>query len=277
MPGESLGAALAEAERLAGEGIGALLTCLGESVTEKSEAGEVCAHYLGVIREVAERRLDAQVSLKLTHLGLDFDPAGTAERLLRIARAVRERGSIVWIDMEQSRCVEPTLDLFKKIRAECDNVGVCLQSYLRRTPSDVDSLGPGASHIRLVKGAYHEPRGAAHPRKRDVDEAYLKLARRLLLDPSRDGAITGIATHDGRIIAKIVALAREMKMPGRTFEFEMLYGINPQQQRRLAREGHRVRVLISYGERWFAWYARRLAERPANVLFVLRSLFGRQG
>ena len=273
MPGASLEAALAEAETLGGAGIGALLTCLGESVSEASDAEKVCRHYLEVIDRVSERRLDAQLSVKLTHLGLDLEPGQARERLVRVASRAQEHGSFVWIDMEQSRYVDPTLSLFREARSRCRNVGVCVQSYLRRTPADLETLKHLAPHIRLVKGAYREAPEVAYPRKRDVDAAYARLARWLMLECRDNGSWVGIATHVDRLISRSIAMAAELGVPKKAYEFEMLYGINRRAQSELARRGHRVRVLISYGDHWFPWYMRRLAERPANMLFLLRSLF----
>jgi proline dehydrogenase len=271
MPGESVEAALAEAGALAGRGIGTLLTRLGENVTAASQAEEACRHYLDVIQTISQRVLDAELSVKLTHLGLDVGASDAGHRLLRLARAAREQGRLVWIDMEQSRYVDPTLEIYRRTQEECGNVGVCLQAYLYRTPSDVESLKALTPNIRLVKGAYREPHSLACPRRRDVDAAYLRLARQLMLESGRNGGRIGIATHDGRIIAQTTALARELNVPRQAVEYEMLYGINRGGQRKLAGEGYPVRVLISYGEQWFPWYVRRLAERPANVMFLLRN------
>ncbi len=273
MPGTTVEAALAEAERLGSQGIATLLTCLGENVADLSEAGKVCRHYLDVIDKVSEHGLDAHLSVKLTHLGLDLDHQCAWEHVRRIARKAKERGSFVWIDMEQSRYVEPTLSLFRKIRGECDNVGVCLQACLYRTPADSDSLRSVAPHVRIVKGAYREPPDVAYPRKRDVDEAFFRLARGLMLECKNNGAWVGIATHDMGLVSRAIALAREQEIPRQAYEFEMLYGIHRRAPIELTRGGHRVRVLISYGEHWFPWYMRRLAERPANVLLLLRCLF----
>jgi len=276
MPGTSVESALQEAAALQARGIGTLLTCLGENVTRREEAEAVCSHYLAVIDSIASRRLDAHVSVKPTHLGLDLSPPRAADLLLCLAQAAGRHGQLVWIDMEQSRYVDATLSVFRAVHARADNVGVCVQSYLRRTPADLDVLRPFAPHIRLVKGAYREPTAIAFPRKRDVDRAYEDLARRLIADAGHNGAVVGIGTHDDRLIDRMAARAREAGLPAGVCEFEMLYGINRRAQDRLARDGHRVRVLISYGDHWFPWYVRRLAERPANILFVLKSLF-RQG
>ncbi len=272
MPGTSVESALQEAAALQSRGLGTLLTCLGENVTRLEAAEKVCEHYLGVIDTIAARHLDAHVSVKLTHLGLDLSPPRAADLILRLAQRAAPHGQIVWIDMEQSRYVDATLSVFRAARARVRNVGVCVQTYLRRTPADLDVLRPVTPHIRLVKGAYREPAALAFPRKRDVDQAYLDLAGRLIADARDTGAVVGIGTHDDRLIDRVAAMALAAGLPPASCEFEMLYGINRRTQERLARAGHRVRVLISYGDHWYPWYVRRLAERPANVLFVLKSL-----
>ncbi len=274
MPGTTAEAALAEAEKLRQRNIQSLLTCLGENVHTLPEAEEVCNHYLGVIDKITERNLDAQISLKLTHLGLDLGFAGTLDRFVRIARRAKDHGNFVWIDMEASSYVDRTLDLFRKARQQYDNVGLCLQAYLYRTRADLESMRSLAPHIRLVKGAYNESPDVALPNKRDVDGELMKLAQQLLQDCAQNQALVAIASHDPAIVSRTKALVQELHTPRQAYEFEMLYGINRETQHLLAREGHPVRVLISYGEHWFPWYMRRLAERPANLLFALKHLFG---
>jgi proline dehydrogenase len=178
----------------------------------------------------------------------------------------------MWIDMEESRYVDATLDVYRRVKTEWANVGVCLQAYLRRTAGDLETLFPLAPAIRLVKGAYNEPAEVAFPRKRDVDANYFKLAVRLLSEAMRQRAKPVFGTHDLRLIAKIREAAAALGLVGGAYEFHLLYGIRAAAQRSLAAEGVGVRVLISYGSAWFAWYMRRLAERPANVWFVVRNL-----
>ena len=273
MPGTTADAALAEAERLGAQKIRSMLTNLGENVRDRAEAEQVCGHYLDLLKRIASRKLDTQISVKPTHLGLDLDPLTCQELILRLVRAAKERSNFIWIDMEGSPYVQRTLDLFRETRRSHDNVGICLQAYLYRTPSDVDSLEPLNPRIRLVKGAYREPENVAYPKKREVDRAYRSLASRLMSRNGNQGPSVAIATHDPRILANLRALARERSLDKNAYEFQLLYGIGRETQRRLADEGEPVRVLISYGENWFPWYMRRLAERPANILFVLRSLF----
>jgi len=273
MPGEELSAALEAARRFSAAGIGTVLTQLGENVTSLAEAEKVHLHYLDVLRDIQRAALPAQVSVKLTQLGLDVDP-GACERALRsLAGRAAESGSTLWIDMEDSRYTDATLDLFRKVRPAQPNVGVCLQAYLRRTPGDLATLLPLEPAIRLVKGAYAEPAELAFPKKSDVDAAYYDLAAQLLERAAHGAARPVFGTHDLALVARIRARAAELRVPPRTCEFHLLYGIREQDQRALAADGEAVRVLISYGSAWFAWYMRRLAERPANVWFVLKNLF----
>jgi proline dehydrogenase len=181
----------------------------------------------------------------------------------------------VWIDMESSPYVDATLELYRNLRQRYSNVGVCLQAYLLRTAEDMDSLLPMGPAIRLVKGAYLEPASVAFPRKADVDENFFSLSAKLLSKEARTAGVRSvIATHDVSLIHRVEALARAEKLTGADFQFVMLYGIQRAEQLRLARDGWRSGVLISYGTFWFPWYMRRLAERPANVGFVIRNLLG---
>jgi proline dehydrogenase len=272
MPGESLDAALLAAGRLTPEGIGAVLTKLGENVSTLEEAAGVRDHYLDVLGKVSALPVPGEISVKLTQLGLDVDRAWCERALGALVSRAGERGSFVWIDMEDSRYTAVTLDVFRRARETSPSVGLCLQAYLRRTPRDLDSLLQLSPAIRLVKGAYAEPPAVAYPRKRDVDAAYEALAGRLLEAASRGGVRPVFGTHDMRLVARIRERARALGIPPRRHEFHQLYGIAQREQRALAGAGEAVRVLISYGAAWFAWYMRRLAERPANVWFVLRNL-----
>ncbi len=271
MPGEDLAAALDAAAQFAAAGIGTVFTQLGEQVTTRTEAEGVRQHYLDVLARLRERGLPTQLSVKLTHLGLDADRDACLANLRALASRAAETGNFLWIDMEESRYTDVTLDFFRQVRAERSNVGVCLQAYLRRTPADLEALLPLAPAVRLVKGAYNEPPDLAFPRKRDVDAQYLTLAERLL-EHTGAGALPVYGTHDMAMIARIRERAAARGVAPRTYEFHMLYGIRTVEQRGLAAAGFAVRVLISYGTAWFAWYMRRLAERPANLWFVLRNL-----
>ena len=273
MPGEEIDAALGAAAELARTGIGTVLTQLGEQVTTPAAAAAVRNHYLGLLAQIRERRLSAQLSVKLTHLGLDVDRETCSRDVGTLAARAAEAGSFLWIDMEESRYVDAALELFQRARAKQDNIGLCLQAYLRRTPVDLDRLVPLAPAIRLVKGAYAEPPSVAFPRKRDVDSSYFTLAARLLEHAARGRVHPMFGTHDLRLIGRIRQRAAALGVARCAYEFHMLYGIKAAEQRALADEGCAVRVLISYGSAWFPWYMRRLAERPANVWFVVRNLF----
>lgn len=271
MPGEDLESALRATQDLAALKVGTVLTELGEQVTNRVEAEQVRDHYLMVLGEVRKRGLPAQVSIKLTHLGLESDPDACLANLRALCAKAAETENFVWVDMEESRYVDVTLGLFRKIRAERTNVGVCLQAYLHRTHADLESLLPLGPAIRLVKGAYNEPASVAFPSKRDVDAQYYTLAGTLLENVPR-GARPVFGTHDIPLIARIQARAGSLGVSPKGYELHMLYGIRASEQKNLAAAGAAVRVLISYGSAWFAWYMRRLAERPANVWFVLRNI-----
>jgi proline dehydrogenase len=272
LPGERVEDALAASRELAAAGIGAMPSRLGENVTEAAEATSVAEHYAGVLQLMRGAGLPGSLSVKPTQLGLDLDAELCYRNLGRIMDASDGSG-IIWIDMESSAYVDRTLELFRRARAAHKNVGVCLQAYLRRTPADLDSLLPLGPAIRLVKGAYSESAGIAYPAKRDVDDAYVALTEKLFSKESlAAGARPAIATHDPKIIARAIELANSGGVAKSQFEFQMLYGIQREAQRQLARDGFQVSALISYGTHWFPWYMRRLAERPANVWFVLKNL-----
>ena len=276
MPGETLEEALAAAADLGRQGMGTLLTQLGENVTDRAEAEAVRSHYLEALERIRERRLDAEVSVKLTQLGLDLESDLARDSLGAIAERARSLGGRVWIDMEGTAYTDATLDLYRRVQRDHPNVGVCLQAYLRRTAADVEALLPLGAAIRLVKGAYREPPELAFPRKPDVDESFFTLTCRLLGEEARRAGVwLAIGTHDARLIARIEAFAAAQRLEPAGFEFALLYGIQRGEQARLARAGTSVRVLISYGSHWFPWYMRRLAERPSNVLFALRGMLGR--
>jgi proline dehydrogenase len=274
-PGERAEDALAAAADLKTQGITTILTALGENLTGAEEAEAVTQHYLEVFDKVAASGLDAHISVKPTQLGLDLDRAMCERNLDRLLERAEQRNNFLWIDMEYSRYVDPTLELFRRSRAKSRRIGIALQAYLYRTAKDVESLVPLGPAVRIVKGAYLEPADIAFPKKADVDENFYNLCVRLMApDAQQAGALLHIATHDGPLAERLAAYAREHAVPAGSYEFAMLYGIGVAQQQRLVAEGKRVRVLISYGEYWFPWYMRRLAERPANVWFVVKNLFG---
>ncbi len=275
MPGEQIGDAIRAATELKPQGITTILTRLGENLESAAESEDVTAHYLDVLDRIASAGLDAHISVKPTQLGLDLDPALCERNLARLVARAEERGNFVWIDMESSGYVDRTLTLFRQMRARSPRVGIALQAYLHRTAKDVESLVPLGAAIRIVKGAYLEPPEVAFPDKADVDRNFVALCTRLLAaDARRPGALLHIATHDAAIAGRLAAYIAQEAVPPSAYEFAMLYGIQRGQQARLAAAGTRLRVLISYGEYWFPWYMRRLAERPANVWFVVRTLFG---
>jgi proline dehydrogenase len=274
MPGETVEDALRAAEELRRLGMATVFTKLGENVTDAREADAVAAHYLDVLAKVPQRMLDCQISVKLTQLGLDIDKEQCFRHLRALTAEARQKGNVVWVDMEQHPYVDPTLELYRRVRAEFPNVGVCLQAYLHRTAADLDALVSLGGAVRLVKGAYLEPASVAIPRKADVDANYLALAKRMLAADARAAGFQSVfGTHDPVLIDSIQHHAGATGVPSDAYEFDLLYGIQRGVQERLARTGYRIRVLVAYGDFWFPWYMRRLAERPANVWFVARSMF----
>lgn len=278
MPGETLEAALVAADDLERTGVGTVLTMLGEEVTDAGAAERVAADYRDAARRIASSGLDAELSVKPTHLGIAVVPAVTEATIVELAQGAEARGRKLWIDMEGSAWTDATLGLARRAREASPAIGVCVQANLRRTEADLDALLPLGLSIRLVKGAYLEPTSIAFDRKSDVDASYTRLARRILEHASSSAEADGAApryafgTHDEAIIDDLRAdgLGRVPRC-----EVQMLYGIRPAAQRRLVAAAVPLRVLISYGDAWFAWYMRRLAERPANVGFLLRSLVAR--
>ena len=275
MPGETIDDALRAAQELKRQGINTILTRLGENITRIDEAEEVTQHYFQVLDKVAAAGLDAHVSVKPTQLGLDQDPSLCRRNLERLIERTEQRNNFLWIDMESSPYVEPTIELYKFGRGKSSRIGIAIQAYLFRTEKDVEALIPLGSAIRIVKGAYLEPPDVAFPRKADVDENFFRLCVRLLQpDAVAAGCLLHIATHDMSLVERLTAWITANNIPASAYEFAMLYGIQRGHQSRMAKEGKRLRVLISYGEYWFPWYMRRLAERPANVWFVAKNLFG---
>lgn len=274
MPGESFDDMIGAARVMAGLGVQAVFTRLGEGVKDLAEAEAVLDHYLEGIERVAGLQLACEPSIKLTQLGLDIEQNLAYGHLRALASRAHERGTYLWIDMEQSSYVDVTIELVRRLKSEFPGVGVCLQAYLYRTREDlVDLMGRGIG-IRLVKGAYNEPASAAFPKKAEVDANYLALAQTMLEAGSRaSGARAVFGTHDASLIETIRHHAASTHVSAADYEFHMLYGIQRAEQLRLARDGASVRVLIAYGAYWFPWYMRRLAERPANVWFVAKSVF----
>ncbi len=274
MPGEEVSDALAAARKLQEIGIATVFTRLGENVTDAKEAESVTEHYLGVLDRINSQGLPTEVSVKLTQLGLDLDKELCYANLERINQRAGPK-STVWIDMEASNDVDVTLELFRRAHRHSPKAGVCLQAYLYRTADDLAALIPLGAAIRLVKGAYREPAEVAFPKKKSVDENFFALSKQLLSeDARRAGVRAAIATHDTNLIRRIADYAAAQGLGKDHYEFQMLYGIQRAEQTRLAKGGWKSVVLVAYGSYWFPWYMRRLAERPANVLFVMRNLLG---
>jgi proline dehydrogenase len=278
IPGESVDDALLAAASLKDAGITTLLTQLGENITERSEAEAVVAHYFDLLERIRAANLPAEVSVKLTQLGLDLDRefcyANLAKLIERAAAISPAAHRTLWIDIEQGAYVQRTLEIYAQARKAYPNVGVAIQAYLHRSGKDIAALVAMGAAVRLVKGAYSEPPEIAFPDKKDVDENYFRLAQTLLAPEARShGVRTVLATHDPLLINRLTAWAASQSIPRGDLEFAMLYGIQRAEQVRLAREGYRSDVLISYGSFWFPWFMRRLAERPANIWFVIRNLF----
>src|SRR4030095_3415320 len=274
MPGEHIEDALLAARAQEAQGINTIFTRLGENLTRTDEAEAVTEHYLDVLDRVKAAGLNAQISVKPTQLGLDLDSALCFANLQRLVNRAAETENFICINMESSSHVDPTLDLFRRTRARSPLVGLALQAYLHRTARDIETLLPLGAAIRLVKGAYLESPPVALPRKIDVDQNFYKLACRMLgEDAQRWGTLLHVATHDPSLVDRVSAFIDQRGLPRSAYEFAMLYGIQRPLQQRLVRSGRRLRVLIAYGEYWFPWYMRRLAERPANVWFVGKNLF----
>jgi len=267
MPGESAEDALAAAERLIHDhGITASFTRLGENAIDLAQAAEAAGDYLRLLDRIEELALDAEISVKLTQLGFDQDPAVTATHIERLVDRSAGLGRTCWIDIESTRYVDGTLDLYEAELRRSPNIGLCLQSYLHRTYDDVVRLLPLQPSIRLVKGAYREPRDLVFASKAAIDESFFRLAQHLVHAGARRVVL---GSHDTALIERIEAALGDREM----FEIAMLYGIRADEQRRFAREGYTIRTLISYGPSWYPWFMRRIAEKPVeNTLLALRNL-----
>ena len=269
--GEDLDACLDVLAGLNARGLRANTTLLGEDVRSIEETRAVTDAFRLILDRIAERELRVNVALKLTHLGLLIDEELAFENVAAVVDHAASLGNFIRIDMEQSSLVDATLRIYRRLRESGrDSVGCVLQSYLYRSPADLESLLPLAPNLRLVKGAYLEPADVAHARKQDVDDAYTRLLERALLG----GAYLAIATHDERMIDHAIAFTAEHEIERERFEFQMLYGVRPQLQLSLVARGYNVLVATPYGPEWYPYLMRRLAERPANVLFIARNLRG---
>jgi proline dehydrogenase len=265
--GETLDTAVPVVRELNGRGISASLDLLGESVTSPAEARAAAATVVQIVERIAAERLECNVSVKLTQMGLDLDGALCAENLRRILDRARDVRCFVRIDMESSAHTQRTLDLFERelLPAYRDGVGIVIQSYLRRSAADIERLIGAGARVRLCKGAYKEPAPVAFPRKADVDRSYLELMEQLL----RRGTYPALATHDAVLIAAARRFAEANGIAMSRFEFQMLHGIRRDLQEGLKRAGYNVRVYVPFGTHWYPYLMRRLAERPANIAFIL--------
>ncbi|MBZ5582525.1 MAG: proline dehydrogenase family protein [Acidobacteriia bacterium] len=267
--GSTLDDALAVGRRLNAEGITVTLDHLGESVTSLEEAAAARDVYLRVLPAIRDAGIQGNVSLKLTQFGLDFSYDECKANVERLVNCAAQMKTFVRVDMESSEYTDRTLDLVHDLHARYGSVGVVIQAYLRRSRHDVERLCREGIRVRLCKGAYLEPHTVAFAHKKDVDRSYVELMK-LLMDK---GEYPAIATHDEQVIAETKAYAAERKIARDAFEFQMLYGIRRDLQRQLVAEGYRLRLYVPFGNAWYPYYMRRLAERPANVLFILRNLF----
>ena len=274
MPGERLEDAIAAARELKKQKIESVLTHLGENVSDAAEAEQVAAHYLLVLEKLRSERLQTEISVKPTQLGLDLSRE-LCERNLRRLFAAEDHSKTLWIDMESSGYVDATIDIYRKLLGDYPNAGLCLQAYLHRTASDIEALLYMKPSIRLVKGAYAEAPRVAIQEKTTIDANYFALAQ-TLLHAQASGTIPRVAfaTHDAKLIRGITDFAAAESISRREVEVQMLYGIQRMEQLRLASGGWRSGVLIAYGKYWYAWFLRRLAERPANIWLLFRNLTG---
>jgi len=270
--GETLDECVTVLRRLNEAGLHANTTLLGEAVSDPAHAARVTDEYERILDRIAAEELRANVALKLTHLGLSFDPQLAYTNLERVVTHAGGVGAFIRIDMEQSEYLDPTLEIYERLRAVGhDNVGTVLQTYLYRTPDDLERLLPLRPNLRIVKGAYLEPADIAYPEKQDVDRAYVEVVERGL----RGGAYIAVATHDEAIIRQVQAFAKREGIGPDRFEFQMLYGVRSALQRSIAAEGYKVLVATPFGPDWYPYLMRRLAERPANLGFFLRNLVRR--
>lgn len=273
MPGETEEAALIAAAEFSKLGIPSVFTKLGENISQLSEAIAVRDHYLQLIDKIAEINLDIEISVKLTQLGFDLSEEETLNNFITIVKKAKEKlNNAVFIDMEGSLYTQRTIDFYKKCKKDFDNVGLCVQAYLFRTEKDIEELLSFNPLIRIVKGAYKEPHSLVFKEKERVDDNFFKLAINLLVESRQKNIRPIFATHDEKLINRIIQEAERIGIDKSAFEFQMLYGIKTSTQKKLAKDGFNFRVLIAYGESWYPWYMRRLAERPANIWFVIKNI-----
>lgn len=268
--GETIDEAVAAIRDLNAEGCSASFDHLNESVANSVEADAEVKEYLQILSSIAETGINSNVSIKLTQFGLELDPELTYKNARTVVEDAARRGNFVRVDMEASNVTQLTIGIFKRLRAEfgLNDVGIVLQSYLRRTYTDAQELVKLPARIRICKGAYNEPPEVAFPDKKDVDENYVQVMQLLL----SSGIYHGIATHDPKMIEATIDFSQREGIPKEAFEFQMLYGVRRDLQRQLAKDGYNIRVYVPYGKHWYPYFMRRLAERPANIWFVLKNL-----
>lgn len=275
MPGETVEDAIFATRELFKHNIPTTITHLGENISTQNEAEENTKHYLGLLDRINQEKLDIEISLKLTQIGFDQ----TFEKTLRLFTSIIEKAinlnNTVFIDIEDSTYVDKTIKFYKKIKEHYQNVGLCLQAYLYRTMDDIKAMEEITPCIRLVKGAYKEPETIAFKKLSKVNENYFKLSQYLLKLIKERNIRVAFATHDIDLQEQIKSESQKIELQKDKIEFQMLYGIKTSKQIKLAAEGFKIRTLISYGEHWYPWYMRRLAERPANVSFVLKNIFSK--
>lgn len=272
--GETIDDALAAIRELNAQGITATLDHLGENVETREDAARATDDYLKVLDAIGQAGLTSHVSVKLTALGLDLGDDLCRENVARILAKAKEVGTRVRIDMESTEYTDRTLAIYRRLRAEYDNVGIVIQSYLYRSEADIAALCEEGAHVRLCKGAYKEPPTLAFPKKADVDASYVRLMKMLLSAPARaTGTRAALATHDPKMIDAARQYAEEEMVPRDEFEFQMLHGIRRDLQQQLVADGYAVRVYVPYGTEWYPYFMRRLAERPANVWFIVSNFF----
>ncbi|MCH7774535.1 MAG: proline dehydrogenase family protein [Bacteroidetes bacterium] len=274
MPGETPADAINAARELLKQNIPTTFTHLGENINDLREAEISAQHYVDLIERINNEKLDIEVSLKLTQIGFDLSYEKTLEFFKVIVQKAKEYHKNVFIDIEDSSYVDKTIDFYKRIKEDYDNVGLCLQAYLYRTMDDVKAMIDINPWIRLVKGAYNEPDTIAFKRKKEVDENFITISKYFLKEIKKRNIRIAFATHDLILQEHIKTEAKKYDLPNEVVEFQMLYGIKEREQISLASQGYNVRTLISYGRHWYPWYMRRLAERPANVGFILKNILG---
>ena len=268
--GETIDDAVSYIREINAENCTASFDHLNESVATEAEAEAEVTEYLNILAKISETKIRSNASIKLTQFGLGIDPELTYRNVRRVVEDAHKRGNFVRVDMEDSSVTQVTIDIFKRLRAEYDlnDVGIVLQSYLRRTYADAQELVKLPARIRICKGAYHEPPEVAFPDKKDVDANYVKVMQLLL----SSGTYHGIATHDPKMIDATIDFAQREGIGKEKFEFQMLFGIRRDLQRQLARDGFNMRIYVPYGKHWYPYFMRRLAERPANIWFVMKNL-----